>query len=195
MGIDIADSQSKEFTLIDKSKHLGRRGKAAARKFPQHSKYCGPISKRPKSDFANDIRMHQQFSLQKQICHFRFVHPQMINPDRCVDENHDLLFRRPTTWNILKIRLAASKQGQPVRRFTLDQRFQRLTNKGTLFLNTGQFLCSGKQFIIEDNSRAHRASPSCASNLSSNDAHFNASGHIPSSAKTSCVCSPSRGAP
>ena len=74
MCVDIADAQTKEFILINKSKHLDRGGKATARKFTQHSKDRGPIAKRPKSDFANDVRMHQQIALQKQIRHFRFVH-------------------------------------------------------------------------------------------------------------------------
>jgi hypothetical protein len=72
-----------------------------------------------------------------------------------------------------EIGLAATETRQSAGALAFDQRLERLANQSGCLAQAGKRLCFGQQFVIESKRGAHRAD-SRGTDLSSNDAYFNA---------------------
>ena len=47
-----------------------------------------PVMKRAESQLSHDRRVHEDLSTAESFLHLWIAVPKMINPDRCVGENH-----------------------------------------------------------------------------------------------------------
>lgn len=91
--------------------------------------------------FADDIGMHKNVTIFKQLLKRRVALPQEVHPDRGINQHHNQFQSAwPATPDALHTRLGAPKRRKPARSLSLDERFQRKPYQSCFFTDPRQLL-------------------------------------------------------
>lgn len=134
MCINIPDARSNEFLPLNELQHFTVACRHHMRQSLQSTQSDLPILDAAQRQFPDDELMTENLIFRQKINKHLATMPKMLNPNRCINKNHWLIQPGPTPRDILKVRLTSTEQCQAASTFPLDQRRQRLSYQGALFL-------------------------------------------------------------
>lgn len=94
MNIDITDAEAMKLMPVYEVQDFRRRGKWRLRQILQGIQYSSARTQISQSKLTDHERMRQNFSRIEKAFEHRVFHPQMVNPNRSIDEDHARLGRR-----------------------------------------------------------------------------------------------------
>src|SRR6266436_3766906 len=94
MGIDIADAAAVKRFAIDELEHFQVRGAGRLRHPPQYPQNVVTLSQIAERKLAQHERMPEHPAVFEQRVEYRAGRPEMLDPDRRIDEDHPRFVRR-----------------------------------------------------------------------------------------------------
>jgi hypothetical protein len=94
MGVDIPDTQPKQRPPIDEVKHFLVRGDGYLWQFSQGVQNNITLPETAESEFTRHEGMPEDPSAIEEPAERRIASPQVVDPDRCVDQDHSGFGRR-----------------------------------------------------------------------------------------------------
>src|SRR5487761_1960936 len=88
MCVDVSDSSTKKRFILDEMQHLFIRGCRNLRQILQSAQDDIAILQTAQGQFANDKTVSQHPACVQEVRQFSLAMPQMINPYRCVNQDH-----------------------------------------------------------------------------------------------------------
>src|SRR5215469_18633049 len=94
MGIDITDTAPEQRLAIDELQHFSVRGAVHLRQPPQHAQNLLTPPQMAECQLTQHKRVPKHLAVAEQLREYRAGQAQMLDPDRCVDEDHAGFGRR-----------------------------------------------------------------------------------------------------
>jgi len=160
VGVDPAQARSKELVCFEELHHLGMAGRNREGQFLQIVQYLRSAMQIAARDLAQDKGMHQHQSVHKLLREFRVPAPEVIHPDRGIDERHPRLCARFSADGALsapgfEVWLRATESSEPPGRFAGNQCFEPGSDKRRFLFNAGQLSRFFDQLIVQVKCTSH----------------------------------------